>query len=498
MRRSDFIKSTSAGILGFSLIGKSGFPEFSTPDIRRIPFKVPQNRPLTIPDNQRVPFGWRAAEVDREGVTISLQLLTSPEEYTKYFLRISIAIDIREEKTVTATIPGTDVKLGEFDIRYAPVFTPFEIPVEKILVSQIARNGIRLTLTKGESPLWIFRESASIMPKTFLPHLLCLPQKTAPLNEFREVFASVSSVQTLGWRGGCVWDGLYELHARQNDERALLALQQQMALFTEGDKVVYENGRSVPVDNRVSGIEYTLPYAILAKMQPDHPFLDKVSASWDSRKGDDGLVADGRYATAEGCYTVAYPMAVIARQRQDESLAQSALIQLSGRNVLLKDEDFYLRYDLEKQQYSFKNWARGAAWFLLGNIHTLRQLEGTIDIGAQKNVFRNAVDTVIARQNAQGVWHCFMDQPDVLPDTSGSAGIAAAIAIGVNSGFLPKKYRRHARKALRGLLPYLTPDGYLGGVAQDNRGGLELQSGPYRVLAQMGMGLLAQLVANIE
>ena len=498
MRRSDFIKSTSAGILGFSLIGKSSFPEFDPQGIQRTPLKVPQNQPLTIPDNQRVPFGWRAAEVNRAGTTVKLPSLPNLKNFTGYFLRISIAIDIRDEKTVVATVPGTGVRLGEFDIRYAPVFTPFEIPIDGSLLPAIARNGIHLTLTKGELPLWIFREGDISMPDTFLPHLLCVPRKTEPLEEFGKVFASVSSVQTLGWRGGCVWDGLYEMYLQRKDQRALLALKEQIALFTDGKEVVYENGRSTPVDSQVSGIEYTLPYAILAKMQPEHPFLEKELAFWESRKQADDLVVDGHHATAEGCYTVAYPMAVLARQRQDKGLAQLALTQLSGRNVLLNGGDFYLRHNLDKKEYYFKNWARGAAWYLLGNAHTLRELEGLVDIENQAGTFKKAVDLAIDKQNERGIWHCFMDQQEVLPDTSGSAGIAAAIALGVNSGFLPKDKKMHAAKALRGLLPYLTPDGYLGGVAQGNRGGEALQLSTYRVMAQMGMGLLAQLVAGTD
>lgn len=251
MQRSDFIKSVSLGIVGTSMFEESDFLGNRSKNIQRIAFQLPDNRTLSIPENQRVPFGWQAAEVNREGMTVKLLSPPYSEDFTRYFLRISIAIDIRDEKTVVATIPGISTRLGEFDIRYAPVFTPFEIPVDNSMIPLIAKNGVRLTLTKGELPLWIFRESGTTMP-------------------------------------------------------------------------------------------------------------------------------------------------------------------------------------------------------------------------------------------------------DVLPDTSGSAGIAAAIAIGVNSGFLPKNYKKYPTQALRGLLPYLTPDGYLGGVAQDNRGGLELQRGPYRVLAQMGMGLLAQLVANVE
>nr|WKN34271.1 hypothetical protein K4G66_17985 [Tunicatimonas sp. TK19036] len=46
-----------------------------------------------------------------------------------------------------------------------------------------------------------------------------------------------------------------------------------------------------------------------------------------------------------------------------------------------------------------------------------------------------------------------------------------------------------------GLLTYLTSDGLLDGVAQSNRGGEALQRSDYRVISQIGMGLMAQLYA---
>lgn len=45
---------------------------------------------------------------------------------------------------------------------------------------------------------------------------------------------------------------------------------------------------------------------------------------------------------------------------------------------------------------------------------------------------------------------------------------------------------------------YLTPDGMLTGVAQSNRGGISLQQSDYRVISQMGMGLMAQLAAALD
>ncbi|MBC7927866.1 MAG: glycoside hydrolase family 88 protein, partial [Bryobacteraceae bacterium] len=83
-------------------------------------------------------------------------------------------------------------------------------------------------------------------------------------------------------------------------------------------------------------------------------------------------------------------------------------------------------------------------------------------------------------------------------DTSGSAGIAAALAIGVREGWLDAKARSAAAKTLAGLRAHLTPDGFLGGVTQANKAGEGLQRGDYRVIYQMGVGIMGQLIAALD
>jgi unsaturated rhamnogalacturonyl hydrolase len=63
---------------------------------------------------------------------------------------------------------------------------------------------------------------------------------------------------------------------------------------------------------------------------------------------------------------------------------------------------------------------------------------------------------------------------------------------------LPQKYFDAAAESLGALEAYLTPDGILSGVSQHNAGGMKLQTGGYRVLSQIGMGLMAQLYTAIH
>ena len=115
-----------------------------------------------------------------------------------------------------------------------------------------------------------------------------------------------------------------------------------------------------------------------------------------------------------------------------------------------------------------------------------------------QTAFTETVRWVAALQNEEGLWYAYLDRPETGIDASATGGIAAAIAWGCHEGWLPASYKPKVEKAYKGLLNYLTPDGFLTHITQINRGGEELQASGYRVITQFGMGLLAQLKAALE
>lgn len=287
---------------------------------------------------------------------------------------------------------------------------------------------------------------------------------------------SAASVQPFGWMEGCVLEGLRQLQSVVGEEKAQAAVRAHLDLFLRpSGELVFENARSEPADAAIPGIEYTLPFATLVRLDPDHPVLPEVADFWLSHRDPAGCVQDGHTTSAEGSYTVAYPMAVLGRRWGRSNLEQLALLQLRLRRDRLWTEDgFYLRYDARSGRRTYHNWARGLAWYLLGLVHTLVTLEGRRapeDLAAE---CRRVGAWVLPLQQPDGLWRCFLHEEGVLPDTSGSAGIAAALATGAKHGLLPPAARAAAERTLEGLAGYLTPDGFLTGVAQSNRGGEEL------------------------
>lgn len=108
---------------------------------------------------------------------------------------------------------------------------------------------------------------------------------------------------------------------------------------------------------------------------------------------------------------------------------------------------------------------------------------------------------VAVRQQDSGLWPCFFDEPDTPPDTSGCAGIAAAVAIGVREAILSADHLPTARRTYTALVDgYLDADGWLRGASPSNKAeamAADLQRSTCRIVAPWGMGLFAQLAAAL-
>jgi rhamnogalacturonyl hydrolase YesR len=121
-----------------------------------------------------------------------------------------------------------------------------------------------------------------------------------------------------------------------------------------------------------------------------------------------------------------------------------------------------------------------------------------VDVTEIETEIRRCAAFARQHQRPDGLWNCFVDDPESFPDTSGSAGIATALALGARAGVLTPDDLAAARRTIPALDARLTPDGFLGGVAQSNRGGEALQRSDYRVLSPMAMGLMAQLLVAVK
>jgi rhamnogalacturonyl hydrolase YesR len=451
---------------------------------------------VAVAPDQRIPFGWSGVAIparkDAPGVVLRWDQPHMFAAATR--LRLTVALDVRESKRIEVRTARTNEVLGVFDIRFPSACQPFEIPVTADLAARASQEGVRLRQTEGERPLWLFDGDSSDTPDAFAPHLLGAVSADR-WSQFEARLCSAASLQAFGWIEGCVLDGLWQTAQLPGGEPARKTLIAHIRRFVSPDGTLdYEGPGSRPERNRVYGMEGLLPFAIIARVEPKNPVLKMAEREIRSRLDADNAVIDGTWTTTEGVYIAGYPLAVLAQEWQRDDLAELALAQLrTRRDRSIVDGHIY--QSVGEGRTHLRNWARGVAWYLLGFARVLETLGKDANVSDLHTEFRRAALWALRFQRGDGLWGNFLDDPKAGVDTSGTAGIATALAIGARHGWLPAEARAAARRAEAGLEAFLTPDGFLSGMAQFNKGGEALQRSDYRVMAPMAMGLAAQLWA---
>ena len=513
MKRRNFI--TKGMVLTSATISAAYDPFFSSvafplayrhqgaPQNYLLPTRVEASN-IQIPENMRLPFGWRAFGLQHEPVILHFRKPKKIENHRALF-RVSVAIDVREEKLIEVFLPQSRKVLGTLDIRYSPVFQPFQLELSPAAVDAVFEEGISLQQTKGDSPVWFFQpdQTQTHDHQGLLPHLLIDTDGEKPLEAFYTNFLSLNSVQSFGWMEGCVLDGMLDLHRHFPRLKSKKAINKHLRLFFDKNKnLIYEGPFSKPYDGRFYNIEALLPVATIAQMYPDHPVLQETATYCLQKRNEEGLITN-KDVTTEGCYVVAYPLAALSKALQQSELAQIALQQLLIRQEMLVHEGHIYQKKNPEGQLLYRNWARGVAWYLLGTVRTLDilcnnpEIAQSPDFATLKDGFAQGAAHALRHQQPNGLWRCFLDDPATEVDTSGSAGIGAAIAIGIRRGWLPGVSAKQLSATRDALLQHLTPDGFLTGAAQANKGGKALQQSSYRVISQYASGLLAQLLAAL-
>ena len=499
MNRREGLKYLSAGwmmaVLSPSVVCKGVYSEREQ-KVDYASLVVDYSPPAKVPEDRRIPFDWKFFAVGKNEQSAYLKLNESiPKKYEGIKIRLTTAVKIKDKQRLEISIPKAGILLGIIDLKHSPEYQISELDIDEKALPEIRKYGIRLRqISEGEPLFFVAGNDHASESSTLLPHLYFIDKKKHQLVEqFINRLYSLNSLQEFGWMEGCVLDGLWQIYDQRNSKKALETINAHLELFFGED--IDSLAITFKLKNyKISSIESTLPFAIIARLYPKHPVLKEVEDFWNSRIKAHGGITDYSI-TAEGCYTVAYPMAVFSRMLNRPDLAKMALQQLRIRKKLVDKGNNYLRYYPDNDTRTYKNWARGIAWYMLGLIRTISVLKDTEELGDLKEEFTRVSNFVLDFQKSDGLFNCYIDDESTTTDTSGSAGIAAAIATGIHEGLLNENLRNNILLTWKGLIPFLTPDGLLSGVAQSNSGGEELQRSEYRVISQMGMGLMGQLYA---
>lgn len=479
--------------------------------IRHLGLSV-KNTPLLSPTEPMVTgfrrFGWNAFAVggpgNEQGVGVLAGLgeaAPSLPKGSRCWLRLTNAIDVRDDHAIEVSLPDGRL-VGTMVVRFAGLYQVQQMPLSVELAAEVLKQGALLKMVKGGTPLWFFAPSPEAQPGqdlVQLPHVMvAAPNGGSAEEEFEKRLRGLVMLQGFGWQSGCVSEGILDLAEKRPDEGWGEVVDRYLSMYFTDDGVRFESPRSHPMVDKVGGVEEPLPWATLARRKPDHPALEIARKFLLSERITKWEVSRGQALTTEGNYTAAYPSAVLAKVLKNDELAHAALRHLEARRLTnVHDGDIYQSANMAGKG-RLRNWCRGTCWYYLGMIRTLQALDDEKAAASWLPEIRRVAGMLKQHQREDGLWGNFIDDPQSAADTSGSAGLAAALARAHAASWLGDEFGVAARKALSGLRKHLTPDGLLGGAAQSNKGGDALQSGDYRVIYQMGMGLKAQLVAALQ
>lgn len=447
------------------------------------------------------PFNWGYSLIDSTGISIQWKGKINTTNLPFARFRLSTATDVRESCVLEVKLAKDNTTLGQLDISYATYLQVYEIILPQGSLQKLLKQGVTIRQIKSKQPAGIFTSSDIRIPEIFRPHLLLYNKATPGLDDVKRTILYGNVYQPFGWMEGVVMDGLQVLSANEPISNA--SLQSRFGQYFDSASFSYTGLFNTLVSNRVMNVETILPFALYARYHPAHPSLEKAIEFCIQHKDASGVISDDPKAAypvikTEECYTVSYPLAVIGQQRGQQELNDLAVKNLLARATALANSSGIYQRTNNKGGREYRNWSRGVAWYLLGFIRSWEQLKTHPDADKIKAEIIRAASYVIQFQNQDGMWYCFMHEPETGVETSGTAGIAAALMYAHQLGILDDKAAGAADKATAGLLHFLTPDGLLTGTAQVNKGGEALQRSGYRVISPYTLGFFGYLLNGSE
>ena len=507
MERREFNKLLTSGLVAVSFSGclreekatglNGDLAHFSAA------LKSMSNPPL--PEGKAIPFFWNHATLNKENpITLTWEKLPT-EGVKSVWLRIASASDVRPRVQIDATLTDGE-KVAYFDLQYGYMGQLFEAEIPIAALPKITEQGLQLRLTEGEE-IWLFRQGEKTPTEASLlcPHLL-LVKEPDPEKYWLDRLLSYNSIQFFGWAEGVTLDGIYEAASLAGEEKARKWFQNHFNTFlNEQDQFVYTGVHNQLETQRMGTVEGVLPFAVVAKFQPDHPTIDTIIEFCKSKANAEGVISDGeptqnRHLASEANYTISYPLAVIAQQRQREDLYPLIAQTILGRKKWLTDsEGIYQRGRENTEEKIFKNWGRGVAWYVLGIARTLEHFpKERPEYEVLVKELQRSFDFIVPFQKEDGLFNVFLHEDETGTEVTGGAGIAAAVAVAKYLGITSSAHETMMMEAKAGLQAHFTPDGFLRNAVQHNAGGRALQVNGYRTISQYALGFYAILESYLK
>ncbi|MCX7784201.1 MAG: glycoside hydrolase family 88 protein [Meiothermus sp.] len=462
-------------------------------------------------------FGLQAVQLGKQPLSLRFPR-PKVNALARPLLRLVNARDCRRTAWIQVFYKGR--LIGELDVRIPAQWASFGLDMSEALGQNPSAwpEVLELEVSVAENPVGLVD---SLQPGP-LPALLVEDgQRLGPTSAWVAVPAgAVSPMQRmlgdflpsraatdyLGWMIGCTTTGLCNLHQATGEALYLQALRRRLAGVGEGlplegrkgrGEVVEEPSYIDPLNQRLESFAPVAALAYLQQVQPTPERAQLLRALGGqmletARQGRDFL-------TTEGCFTLAFPLAACGAVLPEPAWWEVAWQACARRWDFLWRGDRVIQRAYHDGRSYMVNWARGTAWLVLGTAQTALQLPpdhpGRAELASR---LTRIAPLLLQCQRPDGLWSVFTDQPDLPAETSGSAGIAAGLALAVQAGWLGTGALEAALRCGQGLEGFLEPDGCLGGVSQHNPASEVALQTHYRIRAAWGTGLYAQLIAALR
>ncbi|MFB9330504.1 glycoside hydrolase family 88 protein [Paenibacillus aurantiacus] len=270
------------------------------------------------------------------------------------------------------------------------------------------------------------------------------------------------------WPGGVAFYGVAEAYEATGNQRYIELLQAWVdEKLEDGLPKLSVNGVSVG-------------HALIAlyKATEDNKYLDVAIQMADYLRHEAVRFGDGIFQHTVNSQTYNFPeqawvdtmmMAGYFLVRMGELLGredyfEDGLKQYHGHEQVLQDPTTNLYYhgwdNLAKNHMSGIFWARGNAWAALTMAKALPLIPVTHpSFMIIEGSLRDQLASLVRLQNVDGLWHTVLTDPTSYSETSGSAGIAAALT---HAGAL---YNKYVNLAIAGILGQIDEDGSVRSVS---------------------------------
>jgi len=264
------------------------------------------------------------------------------------------------------------------------------------------------------------------------------------------------------WPAGVAFYGVSEAYAATGN-------QAYMELLKAWVDEQLEDGLPKLTVNAVS-----IGHSLLSLYKPpgEEIYIEKATEMAEFLKNDAVRFADGIFQHTVNSETYTFPeqawvdtmfmagyfLLRIGTHLGREDYIADGLLQYHGHERLLQDDATNLYYhgwdNLARSHMSSVFWARGNAWAAL----TMARALELVDVHHAsfmiiEGSLRDQLSALVRLQDESGLWHTVLDDPDSYLETSGSAGIAAAL---LSRGRL---YNKYVNRSIPGILSRIKEDG---------------------------------------